>query len=390
MRWFSPRRKSIAVRRRWLSILVLFEWTVIAVLSGGLIYFVVSSGHKLANSIATSEPIRAVYYSVKSTLNVPQSPTADNIFPTTTSRAETTNLFVTPVHSSEFLPTSQPTYLEKRLAGRIVFTCTPEKFNQLCLMNADGSGQVRLTDRKSNDYYPSFSSDGRSVAFVSNQTGQFEIFLMDLRNSDERQVTSGMGNVSAPDISPDGRWIVYASKLGGDSSIWLIPFEGGTPQSLTDTSWNEVDPVWSPDGKQIAFAGARGGFVELFTVSVETLDFREISILGDDLQIRQVTQDVSGIGGRSSWSPDGSKLVFYAGPRGERNIYVVDVVTGVSAQLTFGGNNTGPCVSPDGEWIAFSSSRDGDHEIYLMRKDGTDVTQLTDNSYDDWQPSWGP
>jgi Tol biopolymer transport system component len=170
----------------------------------------------------------------------------------------------------------------------------------------------------------------------------------------------------------------------------LIPSQGGQPRPLTDSRWNEVDPTWSPDGTQIALAGARGGFVELFVMTVEGSDISKISAVGSTLPIRQVTRDVLGIGGRSSWSPDGTRLVFYAGPRGDRDIYVVDVVTGLASRLTFGGNNSGPCFSPDGDWIAFSSSRDGDHEIYVMRADGSDVTQLTDNDYDDWQTSWGP
>jgi len=65
------------------------------------------------------------------------------------------------------------------------------------------------------------------------------------------------------------------------------------------------------------------------------------------------------------------------------------VVSGAVRRLTYGGNNTGPCFSPDGNRIAFSSSKDGDHEIYIMRTDGSEVTQLTYNAYDDWQPSWG-
>ena len=110
----------------------------------------------------------------------------------------------------------------------------------------------------------------------------------------------------------------------------------------------------------------------------------------DGSDIRQITQGVYGIGGRSSWSPDGEKIVFYAKPKGDRDIYLVEVETGLITRLTEGGNNTGPCFSPDGQWIAFSSSRTGNHEIYIMQLDGTQVIQLTDNEYDDWQPRWGP
>jgi Tol biopolymer transport system component len=111
----------------------------------------------------------------------------------------------------------------------------------------------------------------------------------------------------------------------------------------------------------------------------------------DGSDIQQVTSGVLRIGGRSDWSPDGNQLVFYAGRKGDRDIYIVDIPSGVITRLTYGGNNTGPCFSTDGAWITFSSSRDGDHEIYRMRTDGSELTQLTYNeAVDDWQPRWGP
>jgi Tol biopolymer transport system component len=110
----------------------------------------------------------------------------------------------------------------------------------------------------------------------------------------------------------------------------------------------------------------------------------------DGSDIRQATHGLARIGGRSGWSPDGGRLVFYAGPQNDRDIYVLEIATGGITRLTHGGNNTGPCYSPDGQWIVFSSSRGGDHEIYTMRADGSDLRQLTDNDYDDWQPRWGP
>ena len=262
--------------------------------------------------------------------------------------------------------------------GQIVFTCTPEGYNQLCLMNADGSNYIRLTNHKANDYYPSLARDGQSIFFVSNRSFQFEVYVTKTDGSDLRQLTHQIGNVTAPELSPNGRQIVFALKKDGDSSIWLAGADGSTPHPITDDQWDEIDPTWSPDGQRIAFAAVRGGYVELFSMKPDGSD------------IRQETQGVYGIGGRSSWSPDGTKLVFYAGPKDDRDIYVVEIVTGQITRLTRGGNNTGPCFSPDGHWISFSSSRDGDHEIYIMQADGSHVTQLTENSYDDWQPRWGP
>ncbi|MDP2778002.1 MAG: hypothetical protein Q8O48_10205, partial [Anaerolineales bacterium] len=98
---------------------------------------------------------------------------------------------------------------------------------------------------------------------------------------------------------------------------------------------------------------------------------------------------VQDMGGRSSWSPDGTRLAFYAGPFGDHNIYIINVDGTGLVQLTNGGDNLGPSWSPDGNWIAFASFRDGNNEIYIIHPDGTGLTRLTNNPISEWQPRWG-
>ncbi len=355
---------------RFCLLSVLIEWGVVVIVIAGLLFFR-GAGKPASLPAPASTGSPAARPTETQTRQIPsptspvaptasQTPTATSIPPTWT--------------ASPTLPVAP-----KGPGGRIVFTCTVEKYNQLCLMNADGSGWKRLTDRLANDYYPAFARDGTRIVYVSNQTGLFEIYLRYPALNDEQQISDGIGSLSAPDISPDGKSVVFAAKFaGGDLSIWTMDIDGSQSHPLTDSQWSEIDPSWSPDGTQVAFAASRGGYVELFTMNADGSD------------IRQVTHGVQGIGGRSSWSPDGRWLAFYAGPRGDRDIYLVELASGAALRLTYGGNNTAPCFSPDGSWLVFSSSRDGDHEIYVMRLDGSQVTQLTDNDYDDWQPSWGP
>jgi Tol biopolymer transport system component len=127
----------------------------------------------------------------------------------------------------------------------------------------------------------------------------------------------------------------------------------------------------------IAFASARTGQRQLYVMERDGSDVRQVTDLPD-------------MGGRSSWSPDGRRLTFYAGPVGDRNIYVINVDGTGLVQLTHGGDNLGPSWSPDGQWIAFTSYRDGNNEIYIMHPDGTGATRMTANAIPDWQPRWGP
>ena len=342
-----------------------------------LLFWTISTSSSQTAFSPAGEYSIAVPYAVKTFVPVhtpyPVWTKVTEIFPVTTTLVP--SFTPTPVFLNS---TSTPTpNLALLLDGKIVFTCTPEKFNQLCIVDANGDHYARVTSHRANDYYPSLSPTGDKIIFASNQTGAFEVHTVQLDGSAPEQLTHNAGNVTAPEISPDGNWVVYASKQAGDSSIWLLENLTGTPYPVTDAQWNEIDPTWAPDGQHIAFAAVRGGYVELFVMNK------------DGSGISQVTHDVTRIGGRSSWSPDGKKLVLYAGPQKDRDIYIVDIQSGLSTRLTFGGNNTGPCFSPDGNWIVFSSSRDGDYDLYIMQTDGSGLRQLTFNTYDDWQPRWG-
>ncbi len=95
------------------------------------------------------------------------------------------------------------------------------------------------------------------------------------------------------------------------------------------------------------------------------------------------------MGGRSSWSPDGTKLAFYRGRDGDRDIYVINIDGSGLQRLTDGGDNLGPTGRRMDEWIAFTSFRDGNNEIYIVRPDGYQEIRLTNSPISDWQPRWG-
>lgn len=280
---------------------------------------------------------------------------------------------------TEETPTSMPIsdIQPGSISGKIVYTCTINGYNQVCVMNADGSAQRQLTpDDQPNSYYASLSRDGSQTLFASNRSGQFEIYKMNVDGGNLLRLTYGIGETSAPDLSPDGQKIVFTNKVNGKKLVWLMNEDGSDPHPITDTPGSHIDPIWSPDGTRVAFASNRTGAMALYVMNKD----------GSDMHL---VTDIEGIGGRSSWSPDGQSLVFYAGPWADKDIYIVDFISKELLKLTDGGNNAGPCFSPNGEWIIFSSSRSGDHEIYIIKKDGSRLMQLTDNLTDDWQPRWG-
>ena len=271
--------------------------------------------------------------------------------------------------------------------GKIAMTCQIFKDvskEQICIVNADGSGYRRLTTEDDiRHFYPSIAPDGQSMVYsaYSKQTKRYEIYEMNLDINVTSQLTFAFGDLNAPEISPDGKTIAftrfYVDPL--KPTTWLMNRDGMNLRQVADV--NAWDPTWSPNGSEILFASEIHDTSQLFIVNVNGTGLHQV---GEFPYLR----------GRSDWSIQGL-IVTYSGRRWERELYMMNSDGSGQHQISpIGGNSQGPSFSPDGEWIAFTSYYDRYEvhgcEIYIMRVDGTDLRRLTNNDYCDYQPRWGP
>lgn len=270
--------------------------------------------------------------------------------------------------------------------GHIAFTCQlfqSQASNQICIINADGTGFRRLTvDDTKQHYYPSVAPDGKSVIYAAfREPGFYEIYEVDIASGVITPLTDRLGNLNGPEISPDGSLIVFKMSTADANELWLMNRDGSNPRKIPNiTGW---DPTWSPDGGMILFASDMQGAVQLFRIRLDGSELQQIS-------------NLPAIRGRSDWSPDGQFIVTYSGEPWKRDVYIMNS-DGSNARMLSptGGNSQGPSISPDGKWVAFTSyfdkyGEDNGCEIYIMRVDGSDVRRITDNDYCDYQPRWGP
>jgi tol-pal system beta propeller repeat protein TolB len=296
--------------------------------------------------------------------------------------AEPTNPFVTAT------PGAASAGAFSLVNSTIAYVCFVENYDELCLMNGDGTNQRQITETSVTDFYPSLSVDGRLLAFSSiRDVRHFDIYLMDIQSGNILRVTRNAGDNYAPELSPDGTRIVFVSTRSGGQDVWTMNADGSNPTQLTFTEADDIDPTWSPDGRQIAFASNRNGLTDLYVMNA------------DGSNVRQMTFDFN-LGGRSDWSNDGRNFTFYGGGSGDKNIYIMSAecaqpgapadCSATPRALTDGGNNKGPSFSPDGQWITFAANNGGDNDVYIMRIDGSDLRRLTSSPWADWQPRWGP
>jgi len=216
-----------------------------------------------------------------------------------------------------------------------------------------GNGQVFVVDGKSGDTmnvsrgglaydrYPSWSPDGRTVAFTSDRDGAFNLFLADADGSNPRQLThekppvvGGMQSWTA-----DGRWIYFGLFQKGAPQMCRIAPDGSGFEVL---GWG-VDPAISPDGKLLAYAKDYEPGHLLFVANADGTGERPLS---------EQPNPYAGV--HATWTPDGSAIV-YADRAGEAlELFICRPDGSGKQQLTsFGMAATSPAVSPDGRLITF-------------------------------------
>jgi serine/threonine protein kinase len=259
-------------------------------------------------------------------------------------------------------------------SGRIAFVSYRDRDEEIYVMNADGSGQTRLTDSPLADREPMFSPDGRTIVFVSQRAGGHNLFIMNADGSNQRQLTDGVSKEEySPYFSPDGQWIVYSSTRGRRFELWLIRPDGSDLRQLTGGPNSKSFPAWSPDGQWIAYNSVSAGSDVIKVIRPDGGDDRII--------LRQDEAYVTG------WI--GNRILFAA-----RNGETTDIFSmypdgsDVRQLTTHVANDRGAYGTPDGQFIVFNSARDGNDELYVMRGDGSQPVRLTFEPGNDFMPTW--
>lgn len=258
---------------------------------------------------------------------------------------------------------------------KIAYVSTQTGNKEIYVMDWDGNKPLPLTKNGSINLNPDFSPDGREIIFTSYKRGNPDLYRRLLSNTAEVALSGRKGLNITGNWSPDGSKIALALSKDGDAEIYTLDKNGAHPTRLTINPALDLYPAWSPDGKQLAFVSDRLGKPQIFVMNADGSDVRRLTTSGN--------YNVN-----PRWSPKGDRIAYSRMTNGGFNIFTVSPDGSSDIQLTSDGNNENPSWSADGRMICFSSKRSSGGGVYVMRADGAGQTKVSQGKGAFFQPVW--
>jgi TolB protein len=232
----------------------------------------------------------------------------------------------TPDLNSTVVPTRTPTQAQlanpspAKMTGSAFLSIYEAGHAHLFAFLLDQMSFLRLSMGDWEDITPAVSPDGITLAFASNRSGHWDLYLMSLLDGRINQLTDTPEYEANPSWSPDGQWIAYESYQPdndqGNLEILIRPVDGSqNPIRLTENPAADFSPTWSPKGRKIAFVSSRSGDLEIWQADLDKAEDR----------FQNLSQDSSSDEDHPIWSPDGNRIAWSStSAEGVNKLYIWD------------------------------------------------------------------
>lgn len=276
------------------------------------------------------------------------------------------------------LPTTTP--LQPVLSGRIAFNSDRTGVYQIYVYDVENGELTQLTETASRSVEPSWSPDGQRIAFsTAGPSGRgLELYVMNADGSNPQPLTADGAFAVGADWCPDGTRIAFHSNRTGDFEVYVINSDGSGMTNLTSNPSADFMPNWSPDGQSIVFVSTRAGAFNLFRMNADGTDVQQLTTGTSDSYYPR-------------WSPDGQYILFTRqDPDSVERIYIMPAEGAEPEPLTgLDSNNSGATWAANGQTILFASDRTGEWRLYTMLPDGRNQFVLPPQA-NGRNPDWTP